>query len=216
MPNMQQLTAAQASPEVPINENFVSLEHQAVYAKNPDTTTGLTWGYLGGRWGGTSIAAGTVTLTDAATNYVVAHRETGAVSVATTTTNWDDASLYARLYQLTTAGGLVTAEQDHRAGPRGAHGQLPPLRAQTVASAATISVPSPLCEVLTITGTTGITGITATSMSGKRVTLVFADALTVTDGGNLKLAGNFTSTADDTLTVVCDGTNWFEVARSVN
>lgn len=66
-----------------------------------------------------------------------------------------------------------------------------------------------------ISGTTTITGIPA-SWNGRLVTLVFAGALTVTDGGNLKLAGNFVTTADDTLTLRCDGTNWIEVARSVN
>lgn len=213
---MQQLAASQASAEVPINENFATLEHAACYGKRQPVTTGVTWGYYGGRWGGTSIADGTVTLTDAATNYVVAHRETGAVSVSTTATNWDNLALYARLYKLTVAGSIVTAAEDHRAGPGGAHGQLQELQAQTVASAATIAVPSPLCTVLLITGTTGITSITATNMSGKLIVLKFADAVTVTDGSNLKLSGNFSSTADDTLTLVCDGTNWYEVARSVN
>jgi hypothetical protein len=53
---------------------------------------------------------------------------------------------------------------------------------------------------------------------GQTSTIVFGDANTsVTDGGNLHLAGGFTSTADDTLTLVTtDGTNWYEVSRSVN
>lgn len=88
------------------------------------------------------------------------------------------------------------------------------LGAKTVASAATISVPDGLSLVL-ISGTTGIKTINATS-AGHVVTLKFAGALTVTDGSNLKLAGNFTTTADDTLQLVCDGTNWFEVGRSAN
>jgi hypothetical protein len=28
--------------------------------------------------------------------------------------------------------------------------------------------------------------------------------------------GNFVTTANDTLTLVCDGTTWWEVSRSVN
>lgn len=136
MPNLQQIAAAQANPEVPINENFVSVEHQAVYAKDPDTTTALTWGYLGGRWGGTAITAGTVTLTNAATNYVVVDRSTGAVSKSTATTAWNNPSLYARVYKLTTAGSVVTATEDHRAGPYGVHGGLPSVRAINSQSAA--------------------------------------------------------------------------------
>lgn len=84
----------------------------------------------------------------------------------------------------------------------------------SVASAATITVPSP-SEVFHVTGTTTITSVTA-SWAGRRVTLVFADALTLTDGSNLKLAGNLVTTADDTITLVCDGANWIETGRSVN
>lgn len=116
---LQQLAANQANPEVIINENFEGLDHVGVFGKAHATSTGLTWGYNGGRWGGTSITAGTVTLTNAATNYVVVLRSTGAVSVSTAITNWNNTALYARLYQLTTAGSVVTATQDHRAGPFG-------------------------------------------------------------------------------------------------
>jgi hypothetical protein len=84
----------------------------------------------------------------------------------------------------------------------------------SVASAATIAIPPGASGVL-VTGTTTITSITA-GYAGQIVTLVFAGILTVTDGGNLKLGGNFVTTADDSLTLVCDGTNWTEIARAVN
>jgi hypothetical protein len=48
------------------------------------------------------------------------------------------------------------------------------------------------------------------------VTLKFSGACSVTDGGNLKLRGSFTSAADDTLTLWCDGTNWYEISRSTD
>lgn len=48
---MQQLSASQASPEVTINEAFETLGWAEVYGKNHPTTTGLIWGYYGGRWG---------------------------------------------------------------------------------------------------------------------------------------------------------------------
>lgn len=85
----------------------------------------------------------------------------------------------------------------------------------TVASAATVTLPQGY-ETVFISGITGITSINAGGHAGRTVRLVFLAALTVTDGLNLKMAGNFTTTADDTLTLVCDGTNWVEVARSVN
>lgn len=212
---MQTMAEGQVSPQVVFNEAMQTLGHQEVYGRRHPVTTGLTWGYYGGRWGGTSISDGTLTLTNAAANYVVCDRSTGALSVSTATTNWDNTAEYARVYKLTTAGSVVTAVEDHRAGPYGVHGQLAPFEMETVASAATIAIKKGQ-RVVSITGTTGITSITATGHSGAVVTLIFASTPTVTDGSNLKLAGNFTATADDTLTLACDGTNWYEVARSVN
>lgn len=121
---MQTLAAAQASAEVPINENFETLDHQSVYGKRQPVTTGLTWGYYGGRWGGFSIADGTLSLTNASTNYVVVLRSSGAISTSTAATNWNNTVEYARVYQITTAGSVVTAVQDHRAGPFGVHGPV--------------------------------------------------------------------------------------------
>jgi len=124
-PTFLQTINASASPEVQMNENALTLEAWALFGKNPATSTGLTWGYFGGRWGGTSISSGTVTLTGEGsptpTNHIVAHRQTGAVSVSTGTTNWNDTSTYARLYKVPcTASAVITAQvEDHRAGPFG-------------------------------------------------------------------------------------------------
>ena len=78
----------------------------------------------------------------------------------------------------------------------------------TVASSSTVTLPSGHKTVI-ISGTTGITSVT-TSFPGDRVSLLFEDTLTVTDGSNLKLGGNFSATADDILTLTCDGTNWYQ------
>ncbi len=69
-----------------------------------------------------------------------------------------------------------------------------------------------------VTGTVNITTLDTcdATTAGLTVTLVFDDILTFTDGNNLKLAGNFITSADDTITLVCDGANWLEVARSAN
>lgn len=120
MSNFQDINAS-ASPEVQVNDNFSTANWTAVYGKRPDTTTGLTWGYAGGRWGGFLITQATLTLTNTATNYLVVLKSTGAISVSTSSTNWDNDTDYARVYKLTVAGGVVTAEEDHRAGPGGVH-----------------------------------------------------------------------------------------------
>jgi hypothetical protein len=85
-----------------------------------------------------------------------------------------------------------------------------------VASATTVTLPSnDQGGLFLVSGTTTITGIIA-SWNGRLITLVFASTAQVTDGNNLKIAGNFTGAADRTLTLRCDGSNWFEVARSTN
>lgn len=119
--NLQPINAS-ASPEVSMNENFETLEHQAVYGLRQPVTTGLTWGYCGGRWGGFAITAGMLTLTDDSANYIVVAIATGVASVSTATTNWNDDTNYVRVYKVTTASGAVTAVEDHRAGPQGVHG----------------------------------------------------------------------------------------------
>jgi len=79
------------------------------------------------------------------------------------------------------------------------------------------ALPVPTGRVFHITGTTTVTSITSTNFqSGVCITLIFDGALTFTDGSNLKLAGDFVTTADDTWSGCFDGTNWYETDRSVN
>lgn len=91
-----------------------------------------------------------------------------------------------------------------------------------VASATTITLTqSPLHRAVdwvvfaSISGTTAITSITA-MQAGQIAVLHFQSTPTLTDGSNLLLAGNLVATADDTITLICDGVNWYELCRSVN
>lgn len=113
---------ASASPEVPANENAVTLSWAGVYGERQPAHDGLTWGYYGGRWGGFSVADGTLVLADNAVNRVVVNRLTGAITVSTTITNWNDIGGYVRCYILSALGGIVVDTDDHRAGPNGLHG----------------------------------------------------------------------------------------------
>jgi hypothetical protein len=56
----------------------------------------------------------------------------------------------------------------------------------------------------------------AENYAGKIVVMKFTGALTVNDGPSMKLNNSFVTTADDTLTLMSDGTSWYEVARSAN
>lgn len=117
--NLPQLTEQASGNETRVNELVHALSPAALFGRDPDTTGGLTWGYLGGRIDGTSVANGTVSMTGSATNYIVAHRETRAVSVATTTGNWDNTSVYERLFKVVAGAASVTSYEDHRAGAQG-------------------------------------------------------------------------------------------------
>lgn len=81
-----------------------------------------------------------------------------------------------------------------------------------VASAATIT---PTGNLFHVTGTTGITAITSMA-SGTCITIVFDGALAITDSATLNIGAAYTTSADDTLVMCSDGTNWYETGRSVN
>ncbi len=85
----------------------------------------------------------------------------------------------------------------------------------TVASAAAFPLAGPN-GVISVSGTTNITSITGGNWAGRIITLIFQGVLTFTDGSNLKLAGNFVTTANDTITLRGDGTDWYEMSRSAN
>jgi len=88
---------------------------------------------------------------------------------------------------------------------------------ETLAAATEITIDQDHTTVCTITGTTQIDTITP-SWAGKVIILKFASTPTVKDGAdNLVLAGaDFVATAQDTLTLFCDGVKWIETSRSVN
>ena len=123
---IQQITAG-LNADARVNENFDAASPSMIYGRRAAATTGLTWGYYGGRYSSLSVANGTLTLTASATNYVVANKTTGAVSVSTSNTNWNDTAGYERCYLVTTGTSTVSAYEDHRQlmGGAGAGGGSP-------------------------------------------------------------------------------------------
>jgi len=68
-----------------------------------------------------------------------------------------------------------------------------------------------------VTGTTTITSITTTGLTAGTVfTIIFDGALTFTNGSNLKIGSDFVTTADDTISLLFDGTNFYQLSRSIN
>lgn len=91
------------------------------------------------------------------------------------------------------------------------------LPASGAAVASATALPVPTGRVFHVTGTTTVTSVLATGITaGTVVTIIFDGILTFTDGSNLVLAGDFVTTANDTITLAFDGTSWFELSRSVN
>ena len=119
---LDQVTIA-AGSDVRINELFDAHSVSSAFGRRAATCTGLVWGYYGCRYGGTAVANGTNTCGASTTTYMVASRSTGAVSFATTTTNWNDNTNYGRCYKLTTGASTVTGYEDHRFGPNGINSQ---------------------------------------------------------------------------------------------
>lgn len=71
--------------------------------------------------------------------------------------------------------------------------------------------------VFIVSGTAKQTSITtAASDAGRVIFLIMASTDTLVDGSNLKLAGDFNGTSDDVIALWGDGTNWYELFRSVN
>jgi hypothetical protein len=219
----------QAAAEVLVNEALETLQNAAVYGKNHELTSGLTWGYYGGRWGGFAITADTLTLAPSDDNYVVVEIATGVISVDVATTDWLDTSNFARVYKLTTSASAVTAEEDHRAGAGGLGGgsggvsftggtlatALNEAPIATIASAGTTNIGAAAANTLSVTGTTTITAFD-TIASGARRTLIFAGILTLTHNGTsliLPTGASITTAADDTAHMVSLGSgNWKCVA----
>lgn len=108
------ISASQASKEATANAFFDAVSQAAIFGRRQSTSSGLTWGYYGGRLlvdgALTAIANGTVALTASTTNYVEATR---AGVVSKNTTGFTAGSI--PLYTIVTGTATVTSYTDERA-----------------------------------------------------------------------------------------------------
>lgn len=109
------------------------------------------------------------------------------------------------------------------AGDARFNGRVLGAQGANVASASTITLGNG--NYFSVTGTNTIDCIVGTGWTaGSEVVLDFAGVLTVTDSSGgcagadkpINIGAAFTSSADDTLTLIYNGTAWKETARSVN
>lgn len=101
-------TPPAAEAEVQVNENMAALGQGFLWSHDVTADTSLTVGFNGGDFDGNAVADATLACTNNTTNYVVAHRTTRALSVATTTTNWNNTSTYGRVARCVFASGVLT------------------------------------------------------------------------------------------------------------
>lgn len=78
-----------------------------------------------------------------------------------------------------------------------------------------LNLPNVTDQMFNVVNLASITAIEP-RIAGRRVTLIAKTQFNLVDGGNLKLAGNFSGSQSRTITLVCDGTNWYEISRSLN
>lgn len=108
-----QLLSSQAGKEILANVLFDAVSPAMLFGRNAQTTSGLVWGYLGGRTylsgAAVVIANATLTLPANQTNFI-------EVSIAgVVTSNTSGFSLdRAPLYRVTTGATTITGYEDHR------------------------------------------------------------------------------------------------------
>lgn len=223
MTQLQTFTA-NSGAATQVNELVRSLSPAGLYGIDPATTTGLTLGFYGGEFNGVSVTDGTVVLTASNTNYVVAHRTTGAVTAAITTTNWLNTTTYMQLYQLVAGASTftiaTTSDKRQAYGGTGtgstftggtltsALNEAPPV---TIASAATVNIGAAASNTVIVSGTTTITAFDSIAAGAIR-RVRFSGILTLTHNGTsliLPAATNITTAAGDVATMESLGSgNW--------
>lgn len=212
MTQLQNLTASQASKEVPINENFDTLSALAVFGRRHPDTSGLTWAFYGGPWpvdgAVTQLVDDTVTLADNTTNFVEVD-SAGTVSVS-----GSRSADKAPLYQVTTASGVVTDVEDERCAAllnRIAYGKC---TIATLNANQTLTQVQSLCNSIEATGIlTGVRNLVVPLV--KRQWTVFANT-TVFGVQVIGATGTGVTIAVGKRAIVeCDGTNVVRVTADV-
>jgi len=169
--------------------------------------------------GSTGILVGTDAASNDANNITVSNNRCIKVSNATMTTairvNGTGTTDEIHFHGNNTQG--LTNDFVIGGTPTNLHCRFPEGLGTSITAAATISIPKD-GTVFHVTGNTNITnGISVSALdNGRIVTLIFDGTPTVSDTGTSKLSAALVAAADTTLTLRCDGTNWYEVSRSVN
>ena len=203
--NIPQMSSFQANKEVTFNSLVDALSPAAIFGRNFATSSGLVWGFLGGRIEvdgvPTLVANGTLTLTASATCYVETTRA-GVVSCNTTAftpgqiplyivvtgsssvTSWSDvrqqgAAVFNRaLVNISNANVTLTAAQ--------ARCQIIEVTGTLNSSHRSVIVPLALQQWTVFANTTGGVGLRIIGATGTGVTIADGHrAIVYSDGTNV-------------------------------
>lgn len=167
--HLDTIIQGQGSQDIKANALFDALGQVSLYGRRSSTSSGVTWGYYGGKvrlaGGVNSISNGTLSLTQSATNYVQAHPDTGTISANTTAFT----AGYLPLYTVVVGASTVTSYTDHRGAT-----VLNDTLAKTLSDAAyTLTQAEAAPSVLTFTGTLTATRNITVPLVGKRQWTVY-------------------------------------------
>lgn len=222
--HLDTIVQGSGSQDVQANALYDAASPAMLFGRRAASTTGLTWGYYGGnvtKSDGTqsTVANGSVSLTASTTNYITALKESGVVYCNTSTTAWNDAANYWRLYSVVTGAATVSSYTDEREIGRMTGvgtGLVAP-----VTKTASFTLGSNENEVI-CNGTATITATlpAASSWVGRKVRVKTVAAYTVISASSdvVPLAGGAAGTAILAATagkyaeLVSDGTNWIVMA----
>lgn len=211
--NLDLINVNQASKEVTANAMFDALSPASLFGRRGSTTSGLTWGYYGGRIlvDGvlTSISNGTVALTASTTNYVEASRD-GVVSKSVS----GFTAGMTPLYTIVTSASAISSYTDERAWNIPRH-VTQNISVSMTSADVTLTAQQAMAEYITVTGafvsnrslivpnygewevyntSTGGFTLTVKTLSGTGISVALNDRVTVrADGTNVVLISSATS-----------------------
>lgn len=163
------IVQGQGSQDLTANAAFDSFSPSATYGRRASSTSGLNFGYYGGkvRIAGvsTAISNGSIALTASVTNYIEAHPDTGVVSK----NNSAFTPGYLPLYSVVTGASTITSWTDCR-GPVVLNDTL----AKSLSDAnTTLTQPEAANATLTFTGTLTATRNVVVPLVGKQKWTVY-------------------------------------------
>jgi hypothetical protein len=198
-----------------VTDSSIVADFRTLRQAQPDPTTEYIVQVRNGNTIGTGVDAGLRFLSEASTvgdyGYVIDMNDAAALTADIRLSQGETIDNLTN-GTVTVGGNILTASDITAASYTATKQGNVTVTADSVIAATSSLVP------ITSSGTVGTASISGCNTSGRLTILlnVGAQQITITDTGTLKLSANAVLTADDTLTLIGDGTNCVEIAKSAN